>query len=181
MRTRAAALVAATAFGLGLLTAGTAHAAPAASAAPKPAVAAAAVAKTVITGTTIRHQNEYWASPDGSTKLYMQWDGNVVVYKNGTAVWSAPGAMPNGNFLAMQVDGNLVVYSASNTPLWASNTGGHYGAVLAVYDSGAIQVEQPDGTVLWTSVPPRQPCPITVYQGQWYPWYCNPIILPWPS
>ena len=52
----------------------------------------------------------------------MQGDGNLVVYKNTTPLWSSN---TNGNpnaYLNMQTDGNLVIYSASDSPLWESDT-----------------------------------------------------------
>ncbi len=51
----------------------------------------------------------------------------------------------------MQSDGNFVVYSAANSPLWASNTGGTLGASLVVAANGSVTVESDSGSPLWTA------------------------------
>ncbi|MEU9078843.1 hypothetical protein ACFYUY_08540 [Kitasatospora sp. NPDC004745] len=185
-RTRAAALAAVAAVGFATLTAGSAHAAPAAPStakasaqAPVQASATALAAlstPTRIPGNTSISRNQAWYSPDGRVMLAMQGDGNVVLYRDNKPVWVAPGAMPNGNVLVMQGDGNLVVYSAANAPLWNSQTGGRWGAELDIYNEGAIAVAL-DGKVLWTSAPPAPqplpPCP------PWGPPIPGQIVWPW--
>jgi len=56
--------------------------------------------------------------------LQMQGDGNLVLvdYTNNVARWSSNTWGNPGAYTRVQDDGNLVVYSASNAPLWASNT-----------------------------------------------------------
>ncbi|MFJ2864180.1 hypothetical protein [Kitasatospora sp. NPDC087314] len=178
LRSRFAALAALTTIGLGAVATGTADAAPAVPAAAPavaPAVAAALTEPTHIPMNSLLNRNQAWYSPNGHIMLAMQGDGNVVLYRDTTPIWVAKGAIPNGNILVMQGDGNLVVYAADNTPLWASNTGGHPGAELAVYNEGAIAV-QLNGTVLWTtaqSTPSLPPCP------PWGPPYPGQITWPW--
>ncbi|WP_441249941.1 hypothetical protein [Kitasatospora sp. McL0602] len=177
LRARAAALAAVAAIGLSTLTVGVAHATPAApKPAPKTALSAASTLPHVqIQPNSYLLRNQSWSSPDGSTVLAMQGDGNVVLYRNGTAIWVAPGAMPTANSLVIQGDGNLVAYSATGTPVWNSGTGGHYGAVLGIYDAGAITVESTDSKVIWASVkytPTPPPCPIMPYPGQIVPPWC---------
>ncbi|MFF7588751.1 hypothetical protein ACFZCK_14820 [Kitasatospora purpeofusca] len=180
LRTRAAALAAVAAIGFATFASGTATAAPAApapaapSAAAAPALATAALTPpTRIPGNTSIGRNQAWYSPNGKVVLAMQGDGNVVLYRDGKAIWVAQGAMPRGEFLVIQGDGNLVVYAADNTPLWNSQTGGKWGAELTIYNEGAIAVEL-NGKVLWTSAPPQlPPCP------PWGPPYPGQIIPPW--
>ncbi|WP_327674659.1 hypothetical protein [Kitasatospora sp. NBC_00458] len=179
IRTRAAALAAIAAIAFGTLTAGSAHAAPPAPAGPSTtgtaaAPAAAPAPPTRIPANSVLNRNQAWYSPNGKVMLAMQGDGNVVLYRDGKAIWVAKGAMPNGNVLVMQGDGNLVVYAADNTPLWSSGTGGRPGAELTVYSEGAIAVEL-NGKVLWTSAPPAPlpSCP------PWGPPYPGQVIPPW--
>src|SRR5262245_24126849 len=69
----------------------------------------------------------------------MGYNGNFVMYKNGTACWST-GTAGRGDyrsFIIMQGDGNLVIYAYSGGPaIWASNTtafrGGHLEFLLGV-------------------------------------------------
>lgn len=60
------------------------------------------------------------------TRLYLQGDGNFVLYKyaqtNPTPVWVAPGTLGCGEKAIMQGDGNLVVYGAGDRICWARNT-----------------------------------------------------------
>ena len=48
---------------------------------------------------------------DGKCRLSMQGDGNIVMERDGTLMWSSGSAGRAGNYFAiMQADGNLVVY-----------------------------------------------------------------------
>jgi hypothetical protein len=70
----------------------------------------------------ILHSNEYLMSNNGQTVLMMQTDGNVVLYRGRSAIWSTGTGNNNGAYLTVQTDGNIVVYSASNSPLWWTGT-----------------------------------------------------------
>ncbi len=71
-------------------------------------------------------------SPNNLYRLYLQTDGNLVLYKkNGdgseTGIWNTQtNGRPAGN-LYFQTDGNLVIYGVNNSPsnpapgIWASN------------------------------------------------------------
>ncbi|MFI6444103.1 hypothetical protein [Kitasatospora sp. NPDC050543] len=191
LRARAAALAAVAVIGFSTLSAGAAHAAPSSSPAPAPAARAATTPAEVapevaealsalapptrIPGNSFLTKDQSWYSPSGRSRVVMQWDGNVVLYRDGKAIWAAPGAIPNGDHLVMQWDGNLVLYAADNRPIWWSHTEGHPGAELTVYNEGAIAVEL-NGKILWTSAPPAQvplPCP------PWGPPYPGQVIPPW--
>ncbi len=63
-----------------------------------------------------------WSKGTGGTKLAMQTDGNLVLYKNGTPLWNT---VTNGNpgaRLILQTDGNMVVYGSDDAVLWSSYT-----------------------------------------------------------
>jgi hypothetical protein len=59
---------------------------------------------------------------DGRFRMTYQPDGNFVLYEGGTALWSSNTSGTSAGYVAMQRDGNLVVYDASETPVWSSNT-----------------------------------------------------------
>jgi hypothetical protein len=59
-----------------------------------------------------------------ATRLVMQTDGNLVLYNGNTPLWYTSTA-GSSNRLVLQVDGNLVEYSSADTPLWFTGTGGH--------------------------------------------------------
>ncbi len=86
-------------------------------------------------------------SADGVSKLVMQTDGNLVVYRNGVAVWSTSTSGAE-RVLRMQTDGNLVIYSGA-TAIWSSNTSGYAGAFVRIQDDGNLVVYR--GTeALWS-------------------------------
>ncbi|MFE7559996.1 hypothetical protein [Kitasatospora sp. NPDC057500] len=133
--------------------------AQAADGAPAPAVTAAAPAaaapasdadQTVIRATAGLSRGQSWSSPDGSTVLHQQYDGHVVLYKNGVAIWTAVGTYGVGTYFYVQDDGNLTAYDAAWRPLWESRTGRHPGAYLAIQNGGNLVVYY-GGTPLWWS------------------------------
>ncbi|WP_219463399.1 hypothetical protein [Nonomuraea rhizosphaerae] len=78
-------------------------------------------------------------SSDGSYVLHQQEDGNLVLYRGRTPLWSSQTGDSPGAFAAMQSDGNLVVYLGRKA-LWASNTGDAPGSRLAVQDDGNLVI-----------------------------------------
>ncbi|HUR07342.1 MAG TPA: hypothetical protein VM347_32695 [Nonomuraea sp.] len=78
-------------------------------------------------------------SSNGGFALHQQEDGNLVLYRGSTPLWSSQTGDSPGAFAAMQSDGNLVVYRG-RTALWASNTGDSPGARLAVQDDGNLVI-----------------------------------------
>lgn len=103
------------------------------------------LAMTVATNNVLKSGQELRAnksivSPNGKTKLTFQADGNLVVYRDGKALW-ATGTWNKGAVRAvMQADGNLVVYTADNKALWASGTAGKKGAFLRLEDSSNLLI-----------------------------------------
>jgi hypothetical protein len=67
------------------------------------------------------------------SRLLMQSDGNLVLYRGATALWSSRTAGNPGAFAVMQADGNLVVYSSPATGRRALfDSGSAQGAVVPV-------------------------------------------------
>jgi hypothetical protein len=89
-------------------------------------------------------------SPDGASRLVLQGDGNVVLYRSsGSARWAT--STNNAVRAVMQGDGNFVLYSANHAAVWASNTVGHPGAFLVLQDDGNLVIYAPNGAPLWAS------------------------------
>jgi hypothetical protein len=98
--------------------------------------------------------NQQIVSPNGKTRLLVQSDGNVCLYRldTGAALWctNTPGK-PVAHLL-MQTDGNLVLYNSDNTAVyWSSGTFGHPGATLTLRDDGNLVILDANGVQLWAS------------------------------
>ncbi|GIF17239.1 bulb-type lectin domain-containing protein [Actinoplanes teichomyceticus] len=93
-------------------------------------------------------------STDGRYWLWMQPDGNLVLYRV-TASGSTP-LWVKGNLrgyrLTNQNDGNLVLYDHANRPLWASNTVGENRTTLALQNDGNLVLYRQDGKAVWASM-----------------------------
>jgi len=70
-----------------------------------------------------------WCVNNGNNRAIFQYDGNLVVYRNGVATWSSKtnGRVGPNGYLSLQWDGNVVIYNGSNQPVWATGTSGNYG------------------------------------------------------
>lgn len=91
----------------------------------------------------------------GKTLLYMQPDGNLVVYdENGQARW-ASNTFGSGDHTQFQPDGNLVVYNSANQPLRTgpvpSNTCCHSGYNLHVQADGNVVIYAPGWQPVWST------------------------------
>jgi len=100
--------------------------------------------------------NQYMASPNGLAQLYMQDDGNLVLYFRYGSQWLAQwatGTQGNpGAYAVMQAsDGNFVVYGPQGNVLWASNTAGVANCVIAVQDDGNVVIYDPQGHARWAT------------------------------
>jgi hypothetical protein len=100
-------------------------------------------------GFALGRGSEIW-SCSGSALLAHQTDGNVVVYHEGTALWSSITAGLSTANLIMQYDGNLVLYGPSAEVRWHSGTGGYSGAWAAIQDDCNFVVYL-GSTPLWAS------------------------------
>ncbi len=68
--------------------------------------------------------------PEGTQKLIMQGDGNLVLYIDGKAFFHTRTFGNPGASVVMQDDGNVVVYSSAGKALWASRTIASYGSAF---------------------------------------------------
>jgi hypothetical protein len=103
---------------------------------------------------------DYLVSPNCRAALFMQSDGNLVLYRQdaapGTKLWSAPYRLGTSgcNYAIMQGDGNFVLKGPTYV-CWASGTGPTYpspGAHLVLQDNGDLVLYGSNGsTVLWDS------------------------------
>jgi cell wall-associated NlpC family hydrolase len=92
----------------------------------------------------------YLESPNGSYRLIMQGDGNLVLYEgavtcatscSGDAIWNSGTDGDDGASVTMQPDGNLVVYY-NGTAVWNSNTWGFSGDYLELQDDDNLVIYQ---------------------------------------
>ncbi|BBX68844.1 hypothetical protein MPSYJ_23050 [Mycolicibacterium psychrotolerans] len=93
---------------------------------------------------------KYLQSANGRFRLYMQGDGNLVLYDEAQghrALWASNTSGRPGLRAVMQGDGNLVLYSGS-TGVWSSKTNGHNGARLVVQDDGNLVIYK-GSTAVW--------------------------------
>ncbi|OQV26248.1 Macrophage colony-stimulating factor 1 receptor 2 [Hypsibius exemplaris] len=96
-------------------------------------------------------------SPGRVTRLTMQADGNLVLYRecDGKSIWASD---TNYNseppqIVTMQENGNLAIYNPNQYLLWSTGTTTprFAGARLRVQDSGSLCIENRQGVCLWNS------------------------------
>lgn len=84
-------------------------------------------------------QGQSLTSGDGRFSLFLQEDGNLVLYKNpGAFLWSSATQGRQGVFLTMQSDGNLVLYGVQNQVLWMSGSHGNGGFAVVQTDGNFV-------------------------------------------
>lgn len=90
-------------------------------------------------------------SCDSRFRLIQQFDGNLVLYKNGTQVlWSNNKSGQRVHFTAMQTDGNFVTYNTLFQSIFSSNTSGNPGAVIIMQDDGNLVIYR-NGIARWST------------------------------
>jgi hypothetical protein len=99
----------------------------------------------------VANNNESRTSNNGLYTFIMQGDGNLVLYKSGTPLWSSGTNGVAVDFCIMQSDGNLVLYGFSNNAVWASGTDGQPGSFLVVQDDGNVVIYRPNFPVWATN------------------------------
>jgi hypothetical protein len=88
------------------------------------------------------------SSAHGRYTFVYQVDGNLVLYKDGSALWdSATHGSPAGECV-MQGDGNLVIYGNNAPYVWDTGTD-EAGSRLVVQDDGNVVIYRPDNTAVW--------------------------------
>lgn len=104
-------------------------------------------------GTRIEKGQEV-RSCDGRSRLVMQADGNLVIYKDGVAMWHSLIFGATGNFAAFQTDGNFVLYRGAGTPTFSAGTVGYAGATAELQNDGNFVVTYKGRPVYSTSTGP---------------------------
>src|SRR5262249_40641406 len=112
------------------------------------------------------------ASCDGTYHMFMQKDGNLVVYNSTAPVWASNTMGSFGGTAVMQADGNLVVYTATGVAVWSSNTAGNPGAFFVLDTLGrAFVYSTAVNDWIWSSVSPAAPANCGVmaapFEGLW--------------
>ena len=83
-------------------------------------------------------------SASGRALLYMQTDGNLVLYVYGSsgwvATWSSRTWNKGGDHATLTTDGALQVHSASDAVLYDSGTSNHRNSYLTFDDNGTISI-----------------------------------------
>ena len=87
-------------------------------------------------------------------KLYMQEDGNLVLYRMnnghlGNTLWASNTQGAN-NKVRFQRDGNFVIYNANGRAKWATGTNPH-GNTLVLQEDGNLVIYSKSGRALWSS------------------------------
>jgi hypothetical protein len=90
------------------------------------------------------------ASCNGEFTFILQSDGNLVLYRDQTALWASHTVSSDTRRLVMQGDGNLVSYTQAGKAVWNSKTNGHSGARLAVQDDGNVVIYV-GSTAIWAT------------------------------
>ncbi|MDR7277013.1 hypothetical protein [Catenuloplanes atrovinosus] len=108
---------------------------------------------SLTTGESIRAYSAL-RSPNGRFHLWMQGDGNLVLYDSSTgrALWSV--VNKGARRLLVQPDGNLVLYKNADTPVavWSSQTPTAGRATLWMQDDGNLVLYRDDtGRPVWAS------------------------------
>ncbi|MEY9842605.1 hypothetical protein ABH941_007895 [Streptacidiphilus sp. EB103A] len=91
------------------------------------------------------------ASCNGTYSLDLQGDGNLVLYRSGTALWSSGTAKTPASKAIMQGDGNFVLYNSAGTSVWSTGTSGNNGTYLQVQNDGNVVIYSAAGTALWST------------------------------
>ena len=94
--------------------------------------------------------NTQLTSGNGRYVLALQRDGNLVIYGQSGALWSASTWSHPSAVLVMQGDGNLVIYGPVSEVIWTSGTYGHPGAALYMQGDGNLVIYDQSGPI-WTS------------------------------
>ena len=83
----------------------------------------------------------------GQYFFILQADGNLVLYKNGGAIWNSGTASKGVTAAWMQNDGNFTLDTANETAVWSANTQGNPNAFFAFQPDGNLVVYTP--TPIW--------------------------------
>jgi hypothetical protein len=91
-------------------------------------------------------RNTYIRSSDGRYMLWLQNDGNLVMYGPQGAIWANH---RTSDFFVLQSDGNLVAYAFGKGATWWSGTSGTGANTLTIQNDGNLVLYSPSRAV-WT-------------------------------
>ncbi|MBK8238559.1 MAG: hypothetical protein IPK74_23775 [Deltaproteobacteria bacterium] len=109
---------------------------------PTPPEPPAPACDAVLAPGEVLFADEWVSSCNGRFTLWMQSDGNVVLYEEATgkALWNTQTVGTKQPALVMQEDGNFVLYDGNGAAVWHTSTHGHPGAMMRVEDAGNVVV-----------------------------------------
>ena len=114
------------------------------------AAPASASADSILNSGEMLSPGQHLAAPNSQYSLYMQGDGNLVMYTQaGRVLWHSRTNGNPGARAVMQTDGNFVVYSTDNRPLFNTGTQNHPGAHVDLQSDGNLVMYGGGGAVLW--------------------------------
>ena len=91
---------------------------------------------------------------NGNSKLILQQDGNLVLYRGTKVLWSTGTNKVAVRDAIMQGDGNFVLYRKDNKAIWASGTVGKPGSYLGLQADGSLSIFLvPPPVAIWTAKP----------------------------
>jgi hypothetical protein len=101
-------------------------------------------------GSLIR--NQYLQSSDGSHRLYLQSDGNLVLRRmsDKKALWASGTNGKSATRFIFQGDGNLVLRTSSGASVWSSKTAGSGATKLQLHSAGNLILYK-NSTVVWSA------------------------------
>ena len=122
-------------------------------------------------------RGSWLVSLNGIYTLVMQRDGNLVLHAKGVVVWTSDTSSHPGAMALMRRNGDLVITQGRHL-LWSSGTDGlgDAGSALVLENDGNLVVYSRAHKLLWQSVVPRRPVPLTPFsspavtgEGVWHP------------
>ncbi|AUX41696.1 uncharacterized protein SOCE26_031180 [Sorangium cellulosum] len=102
--------------------------------------------QTKVLGGQWMNRGTFIDSANGTYRLSMQDDGNLVLYRKGPnpqPLWATGTDGVAIRRVIMQTDGNLVLYDYADKPRWASNTHGNPGSFLVLQCDGNVVIYAP--------------------------------------
>jgi hypothetical protein len=79
-------------------------------------------------------------SRNGTYRLTLQDDGNLVLYKGSNALWSSGTSGKAVKHAIMQNDGNFVVYGYDDKAVWSSGTNKNPNSVITLQSDGNLVI-----------------------------------------
>ena len=123
------------------------------SSAGSSAVSGVATTNTLSAGSTLG-EGQTLVSSNNAYELILQSDGNLVIYKTGTAsaIWNTSTLTDPGRQLVLGTDGTLKLLDAKSKVVWVPilTTPGK-GASVLLTTSGTLELLNASSTVLWKS------------------------------